>query len=437
MDSENTPAPSVPGRAAKKSSEPLSREQLYDMVWQEPMLRVAEQLGVSSSYMARVCSELRVPRPSQGHWAKLEFGKPSEQPPLPPMRPGDVTVWDRSKPLGTTQRTVVERAAPRRSRPLAGRNEVAKDARHVLLVGVRPLFTKTRASDIGLLRPFKKVLVDIVVSEAHLDQTLDNANALFKSLTAHGHRVILAPADLSVRRAELDVREVPEKTRSFHTLWSPDRPTVVYIGDVPIGLTLFEMTEEVEVVYVNGEYLAVSTLTPAQAKRYQGTHHWRTKKSKPSGRLCLQAYCPRWDVPWTKQWRETKAGQLLQWTAGIVKELESARPNLEALVEAARIKAEAESRRRDEEWERYRIEAERERMAKARIDAKKELLAAIAAWDEARRVHAYFGAVEEGVFGEDEQQRERIGARVAHARALIGPLDPVDLLLRWKAPEER
>lgn len=53
----------------------VSREALYDEVWRHPMLRVAERYGVSSSFMARVCTSMNVPRPPRGHWAKLEHGK--------------------------------------------------------------------------------------------------------------------------------------------------------------------------------------------------------------------------------------------------------------------------------------------------------------------------------------------------------------------------
>ena len=47
------------------------REELYQLVWSKPMIKVAEQLGVSGSYMARVCTVLNVPRPERGYWAKL------------------------------------------------------------------------------------------------------------------------------------------------------------------------------------------------------------------------------------------------------------------------------------------------------------------------------------------------------------------------------
>ena len=73
----------VPAALAAGSDDPVSREALYEMVWSEPMLRVAAQFGVSSSYMARICTLLNVPRPERGYWAKLAVGRAPKQSPLP------------------------------------------------------------------------------------------------------------------------------------------------------------------------------------------------------------------------------------------------------------------------------------------------------------------------------------------------------------------
>lgn len=75
------------------ASSSLTREQLYELVWSEPMLKVAARYDVSSSYMARVCTLLNVPRPERGYWAKLAVGKAPPKPHLPETRPGDESVW--------------------------------------------------------------------------------------------------------------------------------------------------------------------------------------------------------------------------------------------------------------------------------------------------------------------------------------------------------
>jgi hypothetical protein len=49
-----------------KQQQHVTREELYALVWSEPMVRVAERFDVSSSYMARICTLMNVPRPERG-----------------------------------------------------------------------------------------------------------------------------------------------------------------------------------------------------------------------------------------------------------------------------------------------------------------------------------------------------------------------------------
>ncbi len=46
----------------------VSRDELYRLVWNEPMTKAAKQFDVSGSYLARVCTLLNVPRPERGYW---------------------------------------------------------------------------------------------------------------------------------------------------------------------------------------------------------------------------------------------------------------------------------------------------------------------------------------------------------------------------------
>lgn len=60
----------------------ITREDLHELVWSTPMIKVAEKFEVSGSYLARVSTELRVPRPERGCWAKLAVGKAPQRPAL-------------------------------------------------------------------------------------------------------------------------------------------------------------------------------------------------------------------------------------------------------------------------------------------------------------------------------------------------------------------
>ena len=56
---------------------------MYNLVWSEPLHKVAERFGVSSSFMARISTLLSVPRPERGYWTKLAVGKAKPKAPLP------------------------------------------------------------------------------------------------------------------------------------------------------------------------------------------------------------------------------------------------------------------------------------------------------------------------------------------------------------------
>jgi hypothetical protein len=428
----------------------MSRQQLYDLVWKEPMLRVGERLGVSSSYMARVCTELRIPRPPRGYWAQLEFGKAPARPGLPEARPGDIPEWSPGDFIGNNERAAgtrakkdvesdgVKEADPTvviRPRP---RLKSKADQRHELVMGLKHHFEKTRASDTGILRPFKRLMVDVMSSKENLDAAISAADKLFLTLAARGHRVTIAPSGVQMRRAEVDLRETARKNHYQQAPWSPERPTVVYIGDVAIGLTLFEMTQATEMQYIGSStYVPVSSLSQQQLRRYEQARYWTSTQDKASGRLRLQAYCPSWRVAWVKQWSEAKPGQLASMLPNIVQELEAAGPVLAAQLEAARVEAEEQHRRWQEEDRRRREAEARALQEKRRQEARTDLLAAIAAWDEARGIAACFDEVEREAEKLGAEERQQLLTRVALARELLGKSNPLDLLLQWKAPDER
>ncbi len=425
---------------------PVSRETLYQMVWQTPMLKLAERFGVSSSYMARVCTELRVPRPQRGYWARLEFGKAPPQPPLPEARLGDVSEWTPGETLGNSERTAARAKADAPGSVGVSSSHAVKASRrsssnvseHPLLIGIRTQLSNTRPSDNGILRPFKRVLVDVVCSQANLDATIEAANGLFQLLSTRGHRVALAPPTGMYHRAEVDPREKPTKNAYYPRLWSPYRPTVVYVDQFAIGLTLFEMIEDVQMLAMgNGKYVPVRDLEGEQRRRLHDPRYWTTTKERPSGRLCLQAYCPSARVEWVKRWQEAAAGQFASLLPEIAGELEAAAPRLEQELLVAKAKAEEEHRQWTEQVRRLKEAEARAQQEKRVKEARHELLAAITKWDEARRLSAFFAEAEKSSESLSGSERERALQRITQAKALVGNVDPLAALLAWKEPKER
>jgi len=415
---------------------PLTREELYALVWSEPMLKVAARYGVSSSYMARVCTLLNVPRPERGYWAKLAAGKVSPVPPLLDARPGDDLVWSRegqsikvAKPLPCPP----SRSPRRRPRP-----STSHPSQHSLINGAKAHFEAGRLSyESDYLKPAKKLLVDLTVTKTGLDKALTFANNLFLLFEEYGYRVVIAPKGEHFHRAEVDEREVPMKNHGYNNLWSPWRCTVVYIGTVAIGLTIIEMSEEVDVRYVNGKYIREQDYVTPKRGRHAFDHSWTTKKAFPTGRLCLQAYSPYPRAKWINCWRETKNRDLGSQAKAIVKELERASVNVARLVEEGERQAEIERQQREAQHEQWCREETKRRAAQALKESRVELLQIIHGWAESNRIEQFFQDAERRAANLSDNEKLKILERLKHARELIGSVDVLDHFMAWRSPDER
>jgi hypothetical protein len=62
------------------------RQRLYEEVWSEPTQQLAKKYGISDVALSKVCSQLYVPKPPRGYWAKKCAGRPvPRRPKLQPL----------------------------------------------------------------------------------------------------------------------------------------------------------------------------------------------------------------------------------------------------------------------------------------------------------------------------------------------------------------
>jgi hypothetical protein len=59
-----------------------NRVDLYNEVWNQPLIKLSRKYGISDVRLGMVCRELKIPHPGRGYWAKRKAGKPVVQPPL-------------------------------------------------------------------------------------------------------------------------------------------------------------------------------------------------------------------------------------------------------------------------------------------------------------------------------------------------------------------
>ena len=70
----------------------LTREELYERIWEAPMTAIAQPLGIPASKLTEYALEMAVPRPPTGYWTKRRADKAVLRPPLP-RRPPGAAAW--------------------------------------------------------------------------------------------------------------------------------------------------------------------------------------------------------------------------------------------------------------------------------------------------------------------------------------------------------
>ena len=60
-----------------------NRENLYEEVWDKPVVQVATVYGVSDVMIHKICKSLDIPVPPRGYWARVRAGEKFKKPPLP------------------------------------------------------------------------------------------------------------------------------------------------------------------------------------------------------------------------------------------------------------------------------------------------------------------------------------------------------------------
>jgi hypothetical protein len=336
--------------------ERYDREELYQKVWERPLLQIAEEYGVSSVALGRTCQKLSVPVPGRGHWAKLAHShEGAQKPPLPKL--DHVPVVFRSP-------------VAKKSQPPEGDAEFEK-IKQVLISGAlnplpaesisrpRPLVRLTanqlkyhsRKDDSGILVPHEKGGLDICVSSGTLDRALNVVEQVIVVLERQACEVIV----------------------------SEEGHTMAVINGIKVR---FDIEEPVHKVVIS------KPRVPNPTDRWD---YDQIVKREPGGKLVLSIHAYTWG----------KYEQRKRWSDAKVQRLE----NMVAEIVAGLMRTAVSLRRQDEV--RKREEAEREKRAREReqlrkdIDEEEKKLQdpndSVKAWDRAERMRRYIAVYAEKV----------------------------------------
>lgn len=70
----------------------FNRQQLYNLVWSEPLLRLSKIYCISDNGLRKMCKSMNIPLPPNGYWQKIRYGKRVTKVKLPIEHTGRVEV---------------------------------------------------------------------------------------------------------------------------------------------------------------------------------------------------------------------------------------------------------------------------------------------------------------------------------------------------------
>jgi hypothetical protein len=200
----------------------LTRQELYNRVWQTPMVKIAAEYGISGRGLAKLCERHGIPVPGRGHWAIKAAGYEVEPDPLPadPSPDTPVQITGDPRPEKEEHPDVAAQIAYEAEHPIVVPEHLHRP--HRLVTGTRESLRPSRPGAIGT-PPTPGGILEIQVSRQQQPRALRIFDALLKACEERGFSIVVerepqSRAKIKVRGEELSVSITEPNRRTDHVL---------------------------------------------------------------------------------------------------------------------------------------------------------------------------------------------------------------------------
>ncbi len=179
----------------------LTRDELYNLVWLEPVQQVAKRFNISDVGLAKICKKMNVPRPERGYWRRKECGFAVRQIPLPPLKnPYREKIYlSKSKPTSVDGAEEVEQLHENILFEKLPENRITVST---ILRNPHPYVEKTmhqlksrKPDEKGIIKVFVEEHLDVQVSQKSIHRAMCIMDALLKAFEKRGYGVQLKQHD--------------------------------------------------------------------------------------------------------------------------------------------------------------------------------------------------------------------------------------------------
>jgi hypothetical protein len=339
-----------------KPSRELSRQELYEKVWQTPITLLARQYGLSDVGLAKICKRNDIPRPPRGYWAKKSAGMKVKKTPLP-QKKEDIVIT--ISPKQGQSDGIKASESLKAYMPILDIGQIVVPKRltnpHPLIEEAITVLEQTRPNENELLESGRSNCLNIKVSSKILSRTMRIMDTLLKTLN----------------KINFDVNII-------------NGHTVVVIDNIEVAFGIREELETEQALLdtdLNGSY---------------SFHYSRYKTiRKPSGRLCLSVQNHYSNKALRKNWRDTQYKRLEyeieKIIIGFIKIAADKKERIRQREEEERQYQEMLRRREDEarrkEELRSKIAQEQKRVS--------ELIESAENWHKSKLIRGFISTIEE------------------------------------------
>ncbi len=208
----------------------FSREELFKKVWETPIMRLAQTIGVSDVALAKACRRAGIPLPGRGYWAKDERHRPP-MPTLPQIKDSYYSVV--SFQVLDPERWRPAKCAVGQEVPITVPKTL--ETPHPLVAKLLQEAKKAKTVD-GLLQMDRTKAMNVRISLDMLDRTSRLLDALIMAseakgyawqVTADGNTTVTADGEtmkvlIKERLTKRDLPPPQELKQSSGSTWNPN-----------------------------------------------------------------------------------------------------------------------------------------------------------------------------------------------------------------------
>ncbi len=204
----------------------LSRQEFYELVWSEPLSKLAQKFNISDNGLRKRCKKLNIPLPEVGYWQKLQYNKPVNRPGLPKKNPSGLEVIslferDNDNPSENSPASRIKniKNSYTKLNPKIFTVPLKLSDPDKLIIAAKNTLSKEKASELShwvVNTRFNQV--EIKVSPATIDRSLCLFDSLIKFLRLRGHYVSASGCNIEGEHIEIAIREKLriEKNKDHH-----------------------------------------------------------------------------------------------------------------------------------------------------------------------------------------------------------------------------